>query len=167
WEVDSDYCEGVKQTPPYDGGTRLLEVIDMTVFDFLMGNMDRHHYETFEKFGNETFIIHLDNGRGFGKYSHDELSILVPLNQCCRIKKSTYLRLQLLAKEEYKLSALMEESLQMDKIAPILYQPHLEAMDRRLRIILKAVNDCLEKLSYDNVVENDLDSDLNNKTTKR
>lgn len=29
------------------------------------GNMDRHHYETFEKFGNETFIIHLDNGRGW------------------------------------------------------------------------------------------------------
>ncbi|KAM3916474.1 extracellular serine/threonine protein kinase FAM20C [Leptodactylus fuscus] len=167
WEVDSDYCEGVKQTPPYDSGTRLLDVIDMTVFDFLMGNMDRHHYETFEKFGNETFIIHLDNGRGFGKYSHDELSILVPLNQCCRIKKSTYLRLQLLAKEEYKLSKLMEESLQMDKIAPILYQPHLEALDRRLRIVLKAVSDCLEKLSYDSVVENDLDSDLNNKTTKR
>ncbi|XP_040295801.1 extracellular serine/threonine protein kinase FAM20C [Bufo bufo] len=167
WEVDSDYCEGVRQTPPYDSGTRLLDIIDMTVFDFLMGNMDRHHYETFEKFGNETFIIHLDNGRGFGKYSHDELSILVPLNQCCRIKKSTYLRLQLLAKEEYKLSKLMEESLQMDKIAPILYQPHLEALDRRLRIILKAVSDCLEKLSYDNVVENDLDSDLNNKTTKR
>ncbi|EAW87150.1 family with sequence similarity 20, member C, isoform CRA_b [Homo sapiens] len=38
--------------------------MDMTIFDFLMGNMDRHHYETFEKFGNETFIIHLDNGRG-------------------------------------------------------------------------------------------------------
>lgn len=61
----------------------------------------------------------------------------------------------------------MEESLQMDKIAPILYQPHLDAMDRRLRIILKTVSDCLEKLSYDNVVENDLDSDVNNKTTKR
>lgn len=27
--------------------------------------MDRHHYETFEKFGNDTFIIHLDNGRGW------------------------------------------------------------------------------------------------------
>lgn len=27
------------------------------------GNMDRHHYETFEKFGNETFLLHLDNGR--------------------------------------------------------------------------------------------------------
>ncbi|KAM5152335.1 extracellular serine/threonine protein kinase FAM20C [Mantella aurantiaca] len=167
WEVDADYCEEVKQTPPYDSGTRLLDVIDMTIFDFLMGNMDRHHYETFEKFGNETFIIHLDNGRGFGKYSHDEMSILVPLNQCCRIKKSTYLRLQLLAKEEYKLSKLMEESLQMDKIAPILYQPHLEAMDRRLRIVLKAVSDCIEKDNYDSVVEHDLDSDVNNKTTKR
>lgn len=28
------------------------------------GNMDRHHYETFEKFGNDTFLLHLDNGRG-------------------------------------------------------------------------------------------------------
>lgn len=89
--MDPDYCEEVKQTPPYDSGSRLLDVMDMTVFDFLMGrsllqcylgnrrslhsclhppsglcagNMDRHHYETFEKFGNETFIIHLDNGRG-------------------------------------------------------------------------------------------------------
>lgn len=100
WEVDPDYCEEVKQTPPYDSGTRLLDIMDMTIFDFLMGepghhtidqegerfpspppptppgsfvcfflfahtgNMDRHHYETFEKFGNDTFIIHLDNGRG-------------------------------------------------------------------------------------------------------
>uniref|UniRef100_A0A8C8BKB5 FAM20C golgi associated secretory pathway kinase n=1 Tax=Otus sunia TaxID=257818 RepID=A0A8C8BKB5_9STRI len=167
WEVDPDYCEEVKQTPPYDSGTRILDIMDMTVFDFLMGNMDRHHYETFEKFGNETFIIHLDNGRGFGKYSHDELSILVPLNQCCRIRKSTYLRLQLLAKEEYKLSLLMKESLQKDKIAPILYQPHLEAMDRRLRIVLKAVSDCIEKDGYDNVVENDFNTDVNTVTTER
>ncbi|KAK2543573.1 Fam20c [Columba livia] len=167
WEVDPDYCEEVKQTPPYDSGTRILDIMDMTVFDFLMGNMDRHHYETFEKFGNETFIIHLDNGRGFGKYSHDELSILVPLNQCCRIRKSTYLRLQLLAKEEYKLSLLMKESLLKDKIAPILYQPHLEAMDRRLRIVLRAVGDCIEKDGYDNVVENDFNTDVNTVTTER
>ncbi|XP_029432374.1 extracellular serine/threonine protein kinase FAM20C [Rhinatrema bivittatum] len=167
WEVDLDYCEEVKQTPPYDSGTRLLDVMDMTIFDFIMGNMDRHHYETFEKFGNETFIIHLDNGRGFGKYFHDEHSILVPLNQCCRIRKSTYLRLQLLAKEEYKLSHLMEESLLKDKIAPVLYPPHLEAMDRRLRIILKAVSDCIEKETYSNVVENDIDTDINTITTKR
>ncbi|XP_073345225.1 extracellular serine/threonine protein kinase FAM20C [Pagrus major] len=156
WEVDPDYCEEVKQTPPYDSGTRLLDIMDMTVFDFLMGNMDRHHYETFEKFGNETFIIHLDNGRGFGKHSHDELSILVPLTQCCRVRKSTHLRLQLLAKEEYKLSMLMAESLVRDRLSPILIQPHLEAMDRRLRLVLNAMSECIEKEGYTYVVEDDL-----------
>ncbi|XP_028332673.1 extracellular serine/threonine protein kinase FAM20C [Gouania willdenowi] len=156
WEVDPDYCEEVKQTPPYDSGTRLLDIMDMTIFDFLMGNMDRHHYETFEKFGNETFIIHLDNGRGFGKHSHDEISILVPLIQCCRVKKSTHLRLQLLAKEEYKLSTLMAESLVRDRLTPILIQPHLDAMDRRLRQVLNVVSECIDKEGYSFVVEDDL-----------
>uniref|UniRef100_UPI0037E75EA0 extracellular serine/threonine protein kinase FAM20C n=1 Tax=Semicossyphus pulcher TaxID=241346 RepID=UPI0037E75EA0 len=159
WEVDQDYCDEVKQTPPYDRGTRLLDVMDMTIFDFLMGNMDRHHYETFEKFGNDTFIIHLDNGRGFGKHSHDELSILVPLSQCCRVRKSTHLRLQLLAKEEYKLSSLMEESLLRDKLSPILIERHLQAMDRRLRLVLQVLAGCIEKEGYVNVVEEDLVGD--------
>ncbi|KAM4624157.1 extracellular serine/threonine protein kinase FAM20C [Polymixia lowei] len=159
WEVDPDYCEEVKQTPPYDSGTRLLDIMDMTIFDFLMGNMDRHHYETFEKFGNETFIIHLDNGRGFGKHSHDEVSILVPLSQCCRVRKSTHLRLQLLAKEEFLLSSLMAESLVKDHLSPILIQPHLDAMDRRLRQVLHVLADCIEKEGYSNVVEDDLQGD--------
>uniref|UniRef100_A0A8C5B914 FAM20 C-terminal domain-containing protein n=1 Tax=Gadus morhua TaxID=8049 RepID=A0A8C5B914_GADMO len=136
WEVDPDYCEEVKQTPPYDSGTRLLDIMDMTVFDFLMGNMDRHHYETFEKFGNETFIIHLDNGRG--------------------VKKSTHLRLQLLAKQEYLLSSMMAQSLLRDHLAPILIQPHLDAMDRRLRQVLTVLADCIEKEGYSNVVADDL-----------
>ncbi|XP_049600919.1 extracellular serine/threonine protein kinase FAM20C [Syngnathus scovelli] len=157
WEVDPDYCDEVKQTPPYDRGTRLLDVMDMTIFDFLMGNMDRHHYETFEKFGNDTFIIHLDNGRGFGKHYHDEMSILVPLSQCCRVKKSTFLRLQLLAKEEYRLSAVMEESLLRDRLSPLLIRPHLEALDRRLGLVLRALADCVEKEGYGNVVEEDVD----------
>uniref|UniRef100_A0A3Q2QU38 FAM20C golgi associated secretory pathway kinase n=1 Tax=Fundulus heteroclitus TaxID=8078 RepID=A0A3Q2QU38_FUNHE len=159
WEVDPDYCEEVKQTPPYDSGTRLLDIMDMTIFDFLMGNMDRHHYETFEKFGNETFIIHLDNGRGFGKHSHDEMSILVPLVQCCRVRKSTHLRLQLLAKEEYKLSVLMAESMTRDRLSPILIQPHLNAMDRRLRLVLNALSECIDKEGYSYVVEDDLQGD--------
>lgn len=156
WEVDPDYCEEVKQTPPYDSGTRLLDIMDMTIFDFLMGNMDRHHYETFEKFGNETFIIHLDNGRGFGKHSHDEMSILVPLVQCCRVRRSTHQRLQLLAREEYQLSVLMAESMTRDRLDPILIQPHLDAMDRRLRLVLKVLSDCMDKEGYSAVVEDDL-----------
>ncbi|XP_037545373.1 extracellular serine/threonine protein kinase FAM20C-like [Nematolebias whitei] len=84
WEKDPAYCNTVKQTPPYNTATRLVDLIDMAVLDFLMSNMDRHHYETFEKFGNETFLLHLDNGRAFGRHSQDEPSILAPLTQCCR-----------------------------------------------------------------------------------
>lgn len=50
-----------------------------------------------------------------------------------RVRRSTHFRLQLLAKEEYKLSVLMAESLVRDRLSPILIRPHLEAMDRRLR----------------------------------
>ncbi|XP_069387022.1 extracellular serine/threonine protein kinase FAM20C-like isoform X2 [Paralichthys olivaceus] len=63
WETESDYCSTVKKTPPYDKGSRLVDFIDMVILDFLMSNMDRHHYETFEKFGNNTVLLHLDNGR--------------------------------------------------------------------------------------------------------
>lgn len=60
-------------------------------------------------------------------------ALLLLLFALCRVRKSTHLRLQLLAKEEYKLSVLMAESLVRDRLSPILIQPHLDAMDRRLR----------------------------------
>eukprot|EP00075_Anas_platyrhynchos_P017314 XP_027306567.1 extracellular serine/threonine protein kinase FAM20C-like [Anas platyrhynchos] len=110
--------------------------------------MDRHHYETFEKFGNDTFLLHLDNGRGFGKHSHDEMSILAPLQQCCSIKKSTYLRLQLLATRPYLLSELLREALAADPLAPILTEPHLRALDRRLGKVLAAVGRCLARAAW-------------------
>ncbi|XP_050771499.1 extracellular serine/threonine protein kinase FAM20C-like [Gymnogyps californianus] len=143
WELNPNYCAQVRETPPYDRGHRLLDLIDMSVLDFLMGNMDRHHYETFEKFGNDTFLLHLDNGRGFGTHSRDEPSILAPLRQCCSIKKSTYLRLQLLATQPYRLSDLLREALAADPLAPVLAEPHLRALDRRLGKVLAAVGRCL------------------------
>ncbi|KFP01462.1 Protein FAM20A, partial [Calypte anna] len=107
------------------------------------GNMDRHHYEMFTKFGDSGFLLHLDNARGFGRHSHDETSILAPLSQCCIIKKTTLLRLQLLAEPEYQLSDVMRESLLQDPLAPVLTEPHLLALDRRLQLILKAVRKCI------------------------
>lgn len=47
WETESNYCALVREIPPYDQGRRLYDIMDMAVLDFLMGNMDRHHYETF------------------------------------------------------------------------------------------------------------------------
>lgn len=72
------------------------------------------------------------------------------------MRKSTHLRLQLLAKEEYQLSSLMEESLLRDRLSPVLIQRHLQAMDRRLRLVLQVLAGCIEKEGYVNVVEEDL-----------
>lgn len=74
------------------------------------------------------------------------------------MRKSTYLRLQLLAKEDYQLSSLMEESLLHDRLSPVLIQPHLQAMDRRLQLVLQVLAGCIEKEGY-SVVEEDLAGD--------
>uniref|UniRef100_A0A7N8Y0U5 FAM20A golgi associated secretory pathway pseudokinase n=1 Tax=Mastacembelus armatus TaxID=205130 RepID=A0A7N8Y0U5_9TELE len=155
WEVNPFYCDTIKELYPYNSGNRLLNIIDMSVFDFLTGNMDRHHYEIFTKFGDEGFLLHLDNARGFGKHSQDEMSILAPLSQCCMIKRSTLLRLQLLARPEFRLSDVMKESLEGDTLRPILTEPHLLALDRRLQKVLRVVQRCIRKLGMDEVITKD------------
>ncbi|KAM4717092.1 extracellular serine/threonine protein kinase FAM20C-like [Anableps anableps] len=148
WEKDPAYCDTVKKTPPYNHGTRLVDLIDMVVLDFLMSNMDRHHYETFEEFGNETFLLHLDNGRAFGRHSQDEPSVLAPLAQCCRIRRSTLLRLRLLSHPDFRLSDVMRESLSQDPltaVAPLLSETHLSALDRRLATVLGVVQTCQDR----------------------
>lgn len=155
WEVNPFFCDTVKQLYPYNSGNRLLNIIDMSIFDFLTGNMDRHHYEIFTKFGDEGFLLHLDNARGFGRHAQDEMSILAPLSQCCMIKRSTLLRLQLLARPEFRLSDVMRESLQGDTLRPILTEPHLTALDRRLQKVLRVVQRCVRRLGEDEVITKD------------
>lgn len=46
----------------YKKGNRLLDLIDAAVFDYLIGNADRHHYEVFADFP-DSIIILLDNGK--------------------------------------------------------------------------------------------------------
>ncbi|XP_044043062.1 extracellular serine/threonine protein kinase FAM20C [Siniperca chuatsi] len=152
WESEPDYCLTVKKTPPYNKGTRLVDFIDLVILDYLMSNMDRHHYETFEKFGNNTFLLHLDNGRAFGRHSKDEPSILTPLEQCCRIRRSTWLRLRLLSLPQYRLSDVMRASLSHDplhSVAALLSEPHLTALDRRLKTLLETVSRCQKRQSED------------------
>lgn len=155
WEMDSDYCSLVKDIPPYDSGRRLLDLMDMAVFDFLMGNMDRHHYETFRVFGNDTFPVHLDHGRGFGQPFHDEMSILAPILQCCMIRHSTLSTLLRFHNGPKPLSELIRESMTKDPVAPVLWEPHHVALDRRVKIILEAVRDCVAKTSAQEAVVHD------------
>ncbi|EDV92995.1 extracellular serine/threonine protein CG31145 isoform X2 [Drosophila grimshawi] len=145
WETDANYCALVRDIPPYDEGRRLLDLMDMSVFDFLTGNMDRHHYETFKIYGNETFPLHLDHGRGFGRPFHDELSILAPVLQCCLIRKATLIKLLEFHNGPKPLSVIMSESLNVDPVNPVLWQPHLEALDRRVGVILQSIRDCIKR----------------------
>ncbi|KAK6478272.1 pseudokinase FAM20A-like isoform X1 [Huso huso] len=156
WEVNPHYCDTIKQLYPYNSGNRLLNIIDMAIFDFLIGNMDRHHYEIFTKFGDDGFLLHFDNARGFGRHSRDEISILAPLTQCCIVKQSTLLRLKLLSQAEFRLSDLMRESLLRDNLPLVLTEPHLLALDRRLQRILKAVQKCVKKYGEPHVVAEDI-----------
>uniref|UniRef100_A0A8C2GH79 Family with sequence similarity 20 member C, like n=1 Tax=Cyprinus carpio TaxID=7962 RepID=A0A8C2GH79_CYPCA len=163
WATDSNYCDSIKKTPPYDRGTRLVDLIDMSILDFLMSNMDRHHYETFEKFGNDTFLIHLDNGRAFGRHSKDEPSILAPLVQCCRVRRSTLLRLRLLSLQSYRMSDVMRASLSQDPltvVAPLLTEQHLSALDRRLETIIQTIHACLQQHQHHSDVIYDDITDL-------
>uniref|UniRef100_A0A2C9L4T4 FAM20 C-terminal domain-containing protein n=1 Tax=Biomphalaria glabrata TaxID=6526 RepID=A0A2C9L4T4_BIOGL len=82
WETDDHYCDKVKSSPYYSTGHRLLDIIDTCIFDYLIGNADRHHYETFEGY-EDSMLIMLDNGKSFGNPDIDEFSILAPLYQCC------------------------------------------------------------------------------------
>lgn len=50
----------------------------------------------------------------------------------------------------------MAESLRQDRVAPVLFQPHLQALDRRLRLVLQAVGACVGKDGLGHVVEDDL-----------
>lgn len=75
WEESMDYCNIIKNKLSY---TRLLDLVDVAIFDFIIQNGDRHHYETRE---DRTVLI--DNGKGFGNPSIDHIDILAPLYQCC------------------------------------------------------------------------------------
>lgn len=50
------------------------------------------------------------------------------------------------------LSELTRISLSKDPIAPILWEPYLKALDRRLSIVLQAVRDCINRHSVDKVL---------------
>ncbi|KAJ4427672.1 hypothetical protein ANN_25321, partial [Periplaneta americana] len=84
WELDKDYCKKIKSVKLYhpSSGPRLLDLIDAAIFDFLIDNGDRHHYDVFENVTNSMVLL-LDNGKGFGNPHRDHLDILAPLYQCC------------------------------------------------------------------------------------
>lgn len=66
WEVEENYCDRVKNTKQYaiESSPRLLDLVDAAVFDFLLDNGDRHHYEVPVNL-NPASVFLFDNGKRF------------------------------------------------------------------------------------------------------
>ncbi|XP_026828608.1 glycosaminoglycan xylosylkinase isoform X2 [Ooceraea biroi] len=85
WEVNEAYCDKVKDSKAYSpqSSNRLLDLIDTAIFDFLMDNGDRHHYELAQSNFHNPAVLLIDNGKSLGNPDVDHLDILAPLYQCC------------------------------------------------------------------------------------
>jgi len=151
WEMDEGYCDNtVKLKEPFIKGRRLLDVTDGAVFDFLIGNADRHHYEIFKGTGNDGMMLMMDNAKSFGNPYENEESILAPITQCCILRNSTWTRMNHL--KGGLLTKLLETILHYDPIHPVLDKPHYIGIETRLLIILDKVNECIDKRGLEHVI---------------
>ena len=92
----------------------------------------------------------------FGKANYDEFSILAPLRQCCLVRESTFIKLSKLYVGPERLSEILDSSLQSDPVYPILTRGHLNAVDRRVILILRTIARCVERsYTYQNVIIKD------------
>jgi len=55
WELDMNYCSSVFKKLPLR--PRILDLIDVSIFDYLIGNADRHHYEVFKDVPNSALLF--------------------------------------------------------------------------------------------------------------
>ncbi|KAK7502652.1 hypothetical protein BaRGS_00006227, partial [Batillaria attramentaria] len=128
WEKDESYCSIVRQVDPYRNNSYiLLDIIDTAVFDYLIGNADRHHYEV---------IKGADKGM-----------------LCCSIRYSTWQRL--LSLQNSVLSSVLNLVMVSDPIHPVLTQLHLDALDRRLDKVLQEVQQCIDLNGMETVIMDD------------
>nr|XP_027228935.1 glycosaminoglycan xylosylkinase-like [Penaeus vannamei] len=148
WEKDANYCQAVLHT--LLSPRKLLDLIDVSVFDFLIQNVDRHHFAQTSR-ADDSPVVLIDNAKSVGNAFVDWMDILAPILQCCRMRRTTYEKLIFLSGGG--LSQVMEELLRFDPVAPVLTPAHLRAFDRRILHVLAAMRACMtEKGGWDGVL---------------
>ncbi|KAL1132036.1 hypothetical protein AAG570_011644 [Ranatra chinensis] len=148
WEINPDYCQVVKNSKFYQDEVRLLDLIETSIFDFLIDNGDRHHYEFFSSKDSKVLLI--DNAKSFGNPFLDHIDILAPLYQCCRIRKE-FLSV-LVSLQNGALSSWLIKLLRIHKLENLLHSDHFEALDRRLNKVLSTVMVCFEEFGSTSVI---------------
>ncbi|CAH2050643.1 unnamed protein product, partial [Iphiclides podalirius] len=143
WERDNDFCKKVSGSLSM---RRILNLIDVAIFDFLIQNGDRHRYEVYKD-----QILLLDNGKGLGNPTVDELDILAPLYQCCILSSSTWKNLEMVSGGSLSETIKLLSEYQGHKLAS---EEHFKAVDRRLMKIYATVQYCIGKHGSSKVFKN-------------
>ncbi|XP_055385248.1 glycosaminoglycan xylosylkinase homolog [Condylostylus longicornis] len=139
WEDNMQFCKPLKSKMQL---TLLLDLIDASIFDYLIQNGDRHHYET-----RDDRLILTDNAKGFGNPSKDVFDILAPLYQCCLIRKTTWDRLTVLSGGS--LTDLIDRMTKNDDLYPLISEKHRKGIERRLLTIYAVVEHCMDLYGED------------------
>ncbi|XP_050526802.1 glycosaminoglycan xylosylkinase [Daktulosphaira vitifoliae] len=135
WENENNYCKDV--LAKY-GLERVLDFVEVSIFDFIIGNGDRHRYELIEKLNNTLLLI--DNGKSFGNPYEDHLDILAPLYQCCIIRLKMWNRLKSIKGGNFTI--FLQKMLDIHESVSLLTLPHYRALERRLRTVYATVSMC-------------------------
>ncbi|XP_063616555.1 glycosaminoglycan xylosylkinase homolog [Cydia splendana] len=132
WQRDNDFCKKVTGTL---STKRILDLVDISIFDFLIQNGDRHRYEMYKD-----RILLLDNGKGLGNPAIDELDILAPLYQCCILRLTTWKYLELLSGGSLTETIKLMSEFQGGNLVT---EDHFKAMERRLLKVYATVQYCI------------------------
>jgi len=160
-----DYCDAmVKSEVPIQ--PRLLDIIETSIFDFLIQNTDRHSYEFISE-DNRGGIMLIDHGKSFGLASqeNDKMELLTPLIQCCILRKTTYEYFQWLSRMDGTFSDAVLRLTSVDIATPpaiegeakedytaVLRDGDLVGLDRRMSIILGAMKACIDERGSEEVL---------------
>ncbi|MCC6214948.1 MAG: hypothetical protein IT376_08775 [Polyangiaceae bacterium] len=125
---------------------RRLELADLLLFDALLDNGDRWSGGNVLSLGKGGPLVFLDNAAGF--MTTREVAprpALSRLRASCLARETTLAALERVgpsAPKNARLGARLGRSLARDPLAPVLDAAHLEALDRRVALVLEHLTAC-------------------------
>ncbi|PIK39710.1 putative extracellular serine/threonine protein kinase FAM20C [Apostichopus japonicus] len=146
-------CTDILKKQRITRGRFFLDLMELVLFDHLIRNYDRHHYFLVNRIDrNMSFVVIVDNGKGFGNPYEDDIKCLAAIYQCCRFRNSTFNTMLALTKEGNKLGDLVKASLSKDPLAPILLDDFFPALDRRLLMFINEIYKCVSMFGQEKVL---------------
>lgn len=143
WLDNPSYCSSILKNETFSRNNLYLDIIDISIFDFLIDNVDRHHLQYDITLDGRFKFILFDNGKSLANPDKDHIHLLAPLYQCCTIKKDTFIILEKLFKKQL-LSRLLNESIKFDQLYQDIANDHYLAIDRRLGKVIAIVKTCID-----------------------